>query len=148
MPLEPWNKGWQGDVTENGPNRFDTHGLFELNEYEDMCEITEIPVGKWTQDYKKFLEDLETNGDIEEFTEHHAENRVCFKLFGDMAALQKKAKSNGGMEKFLKLKGSIATSNLVLFDHECKIYKYKSAEDIMKAWFDLRQDLYVKRKAW
>jgi len=26
--------------------------------------------------------------------------------------------------------------------------RYKTEEDIMKAWYDLRSDLYVKRKAY
>lgn len=146
--MSPWYKGWDGEIFENGPNKYDTHGVHVIEEDDDSCVVTELPVGRWTQDYKKYLEELETNGDIFEFTEHHAENKVEFRLTGDMDALQKKSKGKGGLMKFLKLKGSIATSNLVMFDHECKIYKYKQAEDIMKAWYDLRQELYVKRKAW
>lgn len=146
VPMDPWYKGWDGEIVENGPDRYDVHGTYEID--GDQCEITELPIGKWTQDYKKFLEELIESGDLEDVTEHHAENRVSFVLVGDMDALEQKARSKGGLEKFLKLKSSIASTNLVLFDHESKIYKYKSAEDIMKAWFDLRQDLYEKRKAY
>ena len=146
--MDPWYKGWKGDINENGPLKYDVIGTHEFDSDDDTCTISEIPVGKSTQDYKKFLEELENQGDIDGFEEHHAKGQVEFLIYGDMEALKKKSKSKGGVEKFLKLRGSIATSNMVLFDHEKKIYKYQTAEDIMKAWFDLRQDLYVKRKAW
>jgi DNA topoisomerase-2 len=146
--MAPWYKGWQGEMEPNGVCKYDCWGVHDVREEEGACDITELPVGKWTRDYKNFLEELATNGDIDELREHHQENRVHFELQGDMAALEKKAEGAGGLGKFLRLKGSICSTNLVLFDHDGAIYKYKAVEDIMKAWYDLRLALYDRRKAW
>jgi hypothetical protein len=34
-------------------------------------EITELPIGKWTRDYKNYLEELATAEEIDEIREHH-----------------------------------------------------------------------------
>jgi DNA topoisomerase-2 len=50
-------------------------GVFEV---EDNCvEVLELPVGKWTRDYKEFLEGLEDVVDIKEL---HTNNRVHFQI--------------------------------------------------------------------
>jgi len=41
-------------------------------------EITELPISKWTRDYKNFLEELASKDEIEEIREYHQENRVHF----------------------------------------------------------------------
>lgn len=46
-----------------------------------------------------------------------------------------------------KLKSSLSTSNMVLFDHEGKIAKYNTALDILKDFCKLRRRMYDKRKA-
>lgn len=46
-----------------------------------------------------------------------------------------------------KLKSSLSTSNMVLFDHEGKIAKYNTALDILKDFCKLRRQMYDKRKA-
>jgi hypothetical protein len=52
-----------------------------------------------------------------------------------------------GFEKMFKLKSSLSTSNMVLFDHEGKIAKYNTALDILKDFCKLRRQMYDKRKA-
>ena len=47
---------------------------------DDEVEITELPVGKWTRDYKNFLEELVVKEEIEDIREYHQENRVHFIL--------------------------------------------------------------------
>lgn len=38
---------------------------------DDELEITELPIGKWTRDYKTFLEELMTKDEIEDIREYH-----------------------------------------------------------------------------
>ncbi len=54
-------------------------GKFELKD-DNWVEITELPVGKWTKDYKEFLEGLMEGekAEINEIREHHTNNRVHF----------------------------------------------------------------------
>ena len=54
-------------------------GNFEIKD-DNWVEITELPVGKWTKDYKEFLEGLMEGekAEINEIREHHTNNRVHF----------------------------------------------------------------------
>lgn len=54
-------------------------GRYEVEE-PDILRITELPIGKWTRDYKNFLEELAQGDEIEEIREYHEENRVAFAL--------------------------------------------------------------------
>ena len=51
---------------------------------EENVEINELPVKKWTRDYKTLLEEYfspkEGEPDIEDIREYHAGNRVHFHL--------------------------------------------------------------------
>ncbi len=102
-----------------------------MNE-EDDCdelEITELPIGKWTRDYKNFLEELVQKEEIEEIREYHQENRVHFIL--KVPKLREIMKTPDGIDKKFKLSSSISANNYVLFDYEGKIKRYQSEEDIM-----------------
>jgi DNA topoisomerase-2 len=44
------------------------------------------------------------------------------------------------------MNASIATSNMVLFDSEGKIKKYNTAEELLREFYDIRLETYVKRK--
>jgi DNA topoisomerase-2 len=80
--MHPWYKGFLGEIIpqQNGKNGYEVKGKFEVLD-ENTLEITELPIGKWTRDYKTFLEELADtkNGEIiDEIREHHTENRVHF----------------------------------------------------------------------
>ena len=45
---------------------------------DNELEITELPIGKWTGDYKKMLEEMAQKEEILEIKEYHQENRVHF----------------------------------------------------------------------
>jgi len=48
----------------------------------------------------------------------------------------------------LKLKRHIHTSNLILIDHENKLKKYTTISEIFDAYYNLRYDMYIKRKEY
>ena len=54
--------------------------------------------------------------------------------------------TGGNLETTLKLKSSLATSNMVLFDSEGKIKKYETAEEIVRDFAKTRLTMYDKRK--
>jgi DNA topoisomerase-2 len=51
-----------------------------------------------------------------------------------------------GLLKALKITSNINTTNIVCFDKNGKIKKYDSAEQILKEFYELRLEYYVKRK--
>jgi DNA topoisomerase II len=56
IPMHPWYKGYTGSI-EEAEGKHIVRGVYEVTD-DDTLEITELPIGKWTRDYKTFLEDL------------------------------------------------------------------------------------------
>lgn len=58
VPMDPWYKGFKGTI-ERSPKEggYVVNGsVEEINEHN--FRITELPIRKWTQDYKQFLESI------------------------------------------------------------------------------------------
>jgi len=113
---------------------------------DDELEITELPIGKWTRDYKNFLEELAQKEEIDEIREYHTENRVHFII--KVPKLAEIEKIEGGICKKFKLQTSLSTANCVLFDAEGRLHRYAREQDILLEWFGLRADLYTRRKTY
>jgi DNA topoisomerase-2 len=153
----PFYKGFKGSITPNEkePGKYDVCGTIEKKDSTTLS-ITELPIRQWTQAYKEFLEGLmpgegKKDGDdsqstITDFREFHTENSAHFEV--TMSADQMKRAEQAGLEKVFKLKTTISTSNMVLFDDEGKIAKYNTAVDILKDWCKLRKKVYVERKGF
>jgi len=101
-------------------------------------------MGKWTRDYKNYLEELAQKGEVTEIKEYHQQNRVHFVL--EIPDLRQIASSQGGVLKKFKLQSGISCSNYTLFNHESKIKRYASELQILKEYFPLRLQLYKRRK--
>ncbi|KAG5531847.1 hypothetical protein RHGRI_026452 [Rhododendron griersonianum] len=114
-PLEDWVKSWP----ENPP----------------AYRISELPIRRWTQDYKEFLESIMTGNDkikdpfIKDYREHNDDTIVHFEviLSGENMTV---AKQEGLLKKF-KLTTTISTSNMHLFDAKGMIKKYDNPEQIL-----------------
>lgn len=139
--MHPWYKGYTGTI-EAIQGKHTVTGTYNIIE-DDELEITELPIGKWTRDYKNYLEELAQNDVIDEIREYHQENRVHFIL--KVPKLLEIEKKEGIVKKF-KLQTTLAGTNYVLFDQDGKIGKYSDEEAIMTQWFSLRSQLYVRRK--
>lgn len=112
-------------------------------------EITELPVQKWTKDFKIDLEKMIENGEIEDFTEHHPMNRIHFRITFPHNKMRDWAnKSETYIETKFKLTKTVAFSNMVLYAPDGKLYKYDNEVDIMKEFYTQRKDLYEQRKVY
>eukprot|EP00045_Choanoeca_perplexa_P019255 m.293934 g.293934 ORF g.293934 m.293934 type:complete len:1458 (-) comp35100_c0_seq1:57-4430(-) len=149
-PMSPWYKGFNGEITLKKKDKYQVRGILERISDTEI-EISELPIRSWTQSYKEFLETLaEANKSgqsaISEFTQHHTDTTVRFVI--TMTPAQMKAAEAKGLHKFFKLDGSLATSNMTLFDSQGRIQKYESAEQIVQEFYDVRVKLYQKRKGY
>ena len=113
--------------------------------------ITELPIGKWTQDYKKFLEDMMTGTDkspgvISDFKENHTDTTVAFTITASKDNIDGFEKEKGGLIGKFKLSTTISTNNMTLFDVDGKIHKYKTSVDILRLFFNHRLEFYGRRK--
>ncbi|KAF5822370.1 putative DNA topoisomerase (ATP-hydrolyzing) [Helianthus annuus] len=151
VPMDPWYKWFKGTIqkTTSKDTGYTTVGVFEENEDNNSLNITELPIRRWTQEYKEFLEAASLSGKdkepfIEEYNAHNDDTTVHFEVV--MTANQmNKAKEEGLLKKF-KLTTTLSTSNMHLFDANGVIKKYDTPEQILEDFFHLRLDYYEKRK--
>jgi DNA topoisomerase-2 len=134
LAMTPWYKGFKGTVEETSPGVYVSKGVYAIS--GKTVTISELPVGSWTNDYKEFLEGLLEKKILTDFREKHTEENVLFEL--DFAGTPDVA--------ILKLETTIRTSNMHAFDKNSRIRKYDSPLDILKEWFDVRKEFYIKRK--
>ncbi|GAB4828068.1 DNA topoisomerase 2 [Ancistrocladus abbreviatus] len=170
-PMDPWYRGFKGtiDKTKDSGLSYTVNGIIEeVN--ETTVKITELPIRRWTQDYKEFLEsnmiDLndksKENDKIKDRFIKNSEDEACFSVtvqdFRDYSTdtiaqfevtMEKEkllqAKQEGLLKKF-KLTTSISTSNMHLFDKKGVIKKYENPEQILVEFFEERLAFYEKRK--
>ncbi|KAJ0735221.1 putative DNA topoisomerase (ATP-hydrolyzing) [Helianthus annuus] len=151
VPMDPWYKWFKGTIqkTTSKDTGYTTIGNVEEKEDENALSITELPIRRWTQEYKEFLEAASLSGKdkepfIEEYNAHNDDTTVHFEVI--MTASQmNKAKEEGLLKKF-KLTTTLSTSNMHLFDANGVIKKYDTPEQILEDFFHLRLDFYEKRK--
>merc|ERR1740133_434972 len=60
----------------------------------------------------------------------------------------KAAKEEGGIDHAFKLRSTINETNMVLFDHEGKIHKYKNVVEMMVEFAKVRLKYYDLRKKY
>lgn len=83
---------------------------------------------------------------IEDFTEHHTNNRVEFRIKLHMEFYEKYKNDNELVYKDFKLISSKRNTNMVLFNSEGKIRKYLQIKQILEEFFKIRKLFYSKRK--
>jgi DNA topoisomerase-2 len=143
----PWYLGFTGSIEKGAKGSYTSKGIYSwLN--ENTLEITELPVGVWTEDYKEFLEQMINNNAnfLKSFENHYTSKNVRFILHfsGDI-----KAKLGDKFDTEFKLVSSknLSINNMHLYSSEGAIKKYSSTSDILKAWSKIRINKYGERKA-
>ena len=68
----PWYNGFTGTIlpAEDKAKSYTCTGVYRILSGTEI-EITELPIGKWTRDYKTFLEDLAQKDEIDDIREYH-----------------------------------------------------------------------------
>lgn len=55
VPMLPWWRGFKGTIKKVGDHKYDVTGIVrKIN--DTTVEVTELPIHKWTQNYKAELE--------------------------------------------------------------------------------------------
>ncbi|GLT73663.1 hypothetical protein SLA2020_455040 [Shorea laevis] len=148
-PMHPWYRGFKGTIEKTASREAGTSytvsGIMEeVN--ETTLRITELPVRRWTQDYREFLESMAVGNDafIMEFRQYSDDTNVDFEVLLTEEKMMI-ARQDGLMKKF-KLTTTISTSNMHLFDPKGVIKKYDTPEQILEEFFHIRLEFYEKRK--
>jgi len=137
-PMKPYFKGFKGTITKTKDHTWVMEGL--VAKEGSQLHVTELPPGKWIQDFKEHLDDLVDKGTIQKFENHSTETTPNFRIWGG-DGLQDTAKDLG-MTK------TIHTSNMYLIGPNGAVKKYASPEEILVDYLEIRLGLYKKRKSW
>ncbi len=159
----PFYKDFTGTINRINSSKFLIKGKYEKISPKQI-RITELPVGTWTDDYKKYIEDLMDNGSkkglkaktsvksfIKDYNENGTDSIVNFEItFNDgvIQELEGKMEENGcnGLEKYLKLYTTKSTSNMNLFDEKGKLRSFETPQEIINYFIEIRKGDYIKRK--
>ncbi|KAJ1416213.1 DNA topoisomerase, partial [Ochromonadaceae sp. CCMP2298] len=156
--LHPYVVGFQGTIEGVGDTgmgadtgtgmggqaeQYRTTGVIRRLSHTQV-EISELPYGVWTEDYKKVLFTLMEGGQIRDFREHHSTDRVRFEVTGVRGQLDLLEKK--GLETSFRLVSNINLTNMHAFDAGGKICKYTSAGEVLEAHYGVRGGLYGVRK--
>ena len=135
--MKPWFKGFKGRVFEDETGGWVTEGVWQV--VGTTVKVTELPPGRWTQDYKEYLDSLVEKKMIGSFTNNSTTESVDFLIQGYVGK---------DIVKDLKLQKTIRDTNMHLFHPTKGICKYDNAESILSDFIDLRVEYYIKRKAY
>lgn len=162
--LKPWYRGFQGSIEKcQAPGKYVSRGAFKRLS-PCQVQVTELPIGTWTEDYKNFLEECleDKKGNtaaLKSYESRYTDSKVDFVLsFQNRAAVDEllidaPIDANGiRMTKFehvFKLVSSkhLSTTNMVMFNADHQIQRFENPEQILRAFYDVRIATYHKRKA-
>jgi DNA topoisomerase-2 len=144
--LTPYYLGFKGEISKNEKGNYNSKGIYKwIN--DTTIEITELPIGTWTENYKEYLEELIINNNqyLKSFENHYTAKNVKFIL-----------KINDGLRADLEPKiltefnlistKNLSLNNMHLFSEKGCIKKYNTTTIIIKEWFQIRLNKYYERK--
>ena len=165
----PYYSKFKGDIHELTFSKCDTKKYLIKGVYKKInsntINITELPVGLWTEDYKEYIEGLIDNKKrdskilIKDFQEVSTDKHIDFTIEfypGVLDEMMSKfmdiapncSEKVNELEKYLKLYTTVSTSNMHLFDREDHLKKFNNIEEIIDDYFTLRLEYYEKRKLY
>uniref|UniRef100_A0A6C0IXV3 DNA topoisomerase (ATP-hydrolyzing) n=1 Tax=viral metagenome TaxID=1070528 RepID=A0A6C0IXV3_9ZZZZ len=157
--IKPWYRGFKGDIEKIDETTYITKGLFTTLG-QDKINISELPVGTWTEKYIEFLDKItiergkeNSKQFIKSYIDHSSESAVDITIKFDQNTLYKLLTTDidGPITKIakdLKLSSKLGTKNMWLFNTKSKLSKFNDIREIIDEWFSCRHALYVERKAY
>jgi DNA topoisomerase-2 len=141
--LTPWYKGFTGQIKKVEENKWTSHGNYTIK--ANVVNVTELPIGTWTEDYKTFLDKLETENIIYGYKNMSTETTVNFEIKMPLETVYE-WRDNREIEKKLKLVSHISAKNMYVFNENNEIVKMESPEEIIYHFWRIRNEYYIKRQ--
>lgn len=135
VQMKPWFRGFKGKVFKDDNDQWIAEGLWRDTGLK--IKVSELPPGRWTQDYKEYLDTLVEKKVIASYTNNSTTEDVDFDIVGY---------AGKDLVKDLKMRKTFHTSNMHLFHPTKGIHRYTNPEEILKDFVDLRLEHYKKRK--
>ena len=159
----PYYEGFKGSVSQLEDHKYLIKGCYEKTGVNSIC-ITELPVGSWTMPYTSFIEGLVEGGidkngkkiqpTLRDYSSLSTEVNVHIDVtfpqgrIEELESVVDSVTGVNGLEKLLKLTTTVSTTNMHMFDDQCKLHKYKDVGEIIDAFYGVRLKVYEKRKEY
>ena len=174
--INPYYKNFKGTIERivdaSTATKYLIKGCYTILD-DKKIRITELPVGTWTEDYKKFIEQLiepvaKKSSDASGSASTSASASTAIQLVKDyndmstdtivditltmmpniIATYRDKVVEHGCtmLEKCLGLYTTQSTTNMNMFDANEKLKKYSTPEEIVDDYYPVRIEYYQKRK--
>ena len=137
VPMKPWFDKFKGRVFSNDEGFWVTEGVW--TQAGNKIKITELPPGRWTQEYKEYLDTLMDKKNIANYVNNSTTENVDFVIEGY---------TGKDIVKDFKLQKTFHISNMHLFHPTRGIHKYESPEEILTDFVKIRTETYKKRKSY
>ena len=137
--LVPWYRGFKGEIKASGENRFITEGIITRGPKTNTVEITELPVGMWTNKFKETCEDMVVDKKLKALKNYSGTQNIHFVITESPDGLRCN-KTN------LKLHSYLYTSNMVLFNEKDQLKKYTTVTEVIDNFCTVRLAHYDLRK--
>ena len=177
--INPFYKNFKGTIQRIGNTddsasaaaKYLIKGCYTILD-DKKIRITELPIGTWTDDYKKFIEQLiepvakksDAAGSasasaaaavqlVKDYNDMSTDAEVDITLTmmpNIIATYRDKVVEHGCtmLEKCLGLYTTQSTTNMNMFDANEKLKKYNTPEEIVDDYYPVRIEYYQKRKAY
>ena len=158
IDMDPWFNGFHGTIEKNEKkNTYKISGKYELvSDDYNTVRINEIPIKRkqycWIQDYKDYLDTLVSDDKKDKKIINNIKRKggnddvdfiIEFKP-NEFKKLYKRGKDE--IVKFFKLDTNMSVSNLHLYNANNEIIKYEDPIEIMEEFFEIRLEMYEKRR--
>lgn len=144
--VQPWYLGFTGAISPHKEGSYISKGTYRWID-DQTVEITELPVGTWTEDYKEFLASLITNGStiLKDFESHYTAKCVKFilKLYPNARV---GIERNFETEFKLVSSKNLSINNVHLYGADGMIKKYANILELFRDWACIRIVKYMERK--
>ena len=152
--IDLYYRGFKGTICKVSPSKYIYKGVYKILD-NHRVQITELPIGVWTDDYKQYLENMieKKNSLLKDFDDMSTDKEVniILKLTKGslLSLLSKNLEYNcNNFEKKFKLFVTRNTTNMHLFTSRQKMKHYKTPQEIIDDYMPIRLDFYAKRKEY
>ena len=167
IEFKPYYNGFLGEITEIEEQKYLIKGCYQVIS-PTKVRVTELPIGTWTSDYKKHIEELidensnkrdepkkrsKAKGFVRDYKDMSTEKVVDFVIDFAPNVIDCLIKSHGdygcnGLEKVLKLYTTKTTTNMHMFDENQQLKLYNTPKEIIDSYIGVRLKTYIDRKKY
>ena len=128
--MNPWYRGFNGTITKEDDTTWIATGIWK-QETSRCVSVSELPPGRWTQDFKELLDEMVEKKTISDYKNNSTPEDVSFRIYDY---------SGKDLVKDFKLQKTIRTTNMHLFHPKTGIKKYQTPEEILMDFVEIRLD--------